>query len=89
MRCYNYITGSDIQEILPPRRNILYIDEPAEIVSAWVHFKKRIISPKEYFKSVKGAIRYRYSNIKDPGVFLGLLLKAVAIIFKNNLALKK
>jgi len=83
LRCYNYITGSDIEEILPPRKNILYIDEPAEIVSTWVHFKKRIISPKEYFRSVKGRIRYRYGNIKDPGVFLGLLLKAVAIIFKK------
>jgi len=83
LRCYNYITGSDIEEVSPPRKNILYMDGPAEIVSTWVHFKKRIISPKEYFRSVKGATRYRYGNIKDPGVFLGLLLKAVGIIFNK------
>ncbi len=89
LRCYNYITGSDIEEILPPRKKIIYMDELYEISSVWVHFKERIISPKEYFKSIKGAIKYRYANIKDPFVFLGILLKAMAIIIKKWPGLEK
>jgi len=83
LRYYNYITRSAIEERLPPRRKILYIEEHHEIPSAFVHIRRRIVSPREYFKSLKGAIRFRYANRKDPGVFLGLIFKAVAIIFNK------
>ena len=79
---YNDISGSNIEEMSPPEKEIIYIDEPAEIFSASVHIRKKMISFIEYLRSIKKSKRYRYANKNDLGVFLGLLLKSVVWIFK-------
>jgi predicted ATP-grasp superfamily ATP-dependent carboligase len=85
LRCYNYLTGSGFEEKLPPRRQIIYIDELVEPLSAYVHIRKKIISLKEYLRSMKGPRRYRYTTSRDPGVFLGFFAKVARIILRKLL----
>jgi D-aspartate ligase len=83
LRCYNYLTESAIKEEPPPLKNVLFIDEAADLASALVHLKRKMMTLKEYFRSMKGSNRYRYYNKGDLRVFLGLFVKAVLLDFKK------
>jgi predicted ATP-grasp superfamily ATP-dependent carboligase len=83
LRCYNFLTNAHIEETPPPEKAIIYIDEPAEIASALVHIRKKMVTWKDYFKSIRGTKVFRYANKNDIWVFLGLFLKAILFIFKK------
>ena len=83
LSCYNYLTDSAIKEEPPPVKNILFIDEPADLASTLVHLRKRMMTFREYFKSLKRSKGYRYYNKGDLRVFLGLFVKAVLFDFKK------
>jgi len=84
LRCYNSLTLSEIEESLPPVKKVIYIEEPTEIASAFVHLRRRMITIREYFSSLKGPKAYRYYNKSDLRVFRGLFMKAVMYIFKRQ-----
>jgi predicted ATP-grasp superfamily ATP-dependent carboligase len=84
LRCYNALTRSEIEESLPPVKKVIYIEEPTEIASAFVHLRRRMITVREYFNSLKGPKAYRYYNKGDLRVFRGLFMKAVMFIFKKQ-----
>lgn len=81
LHCYNSLTQSSIKELPPPEKKVIYIEEPTEIASAFVHIKKRLISLGAYIRSLKGPKAYRYYNKGDLGVFMGLFLKAISYPF--------
>lgn len=83
LRCYNSLTGSAIKEEPPPVKNIHFIDEPADLASTVVHLRKRMMTFREYFKSLKRSKGYRYYNKGDVRVFLGLFVKAVLLDFRK------
>ena len=83
LSCYNALTDAAIKEEPPPGKNIHYIDEPADLASTLVHLRKRMMTLREYFKSLKGSKGYRYYNKGDLRVFLGLFVKAVLLDFKK------
>jgi len=81
---YNLLTHADIEEISSPDRKVVYLEEPTEIASAFVHISQRLITVKEYFNSLKGRKAYRYFNKGDLAVFLALLLKAATYMFRKH-----
>jgi len=81
---YNLLTHADIEEISSPDRKVIYLEEPTEIASAFVHISQRLITVKEYFNSLKGRKAYRYFNKGDLAVFLALLLKAATYMFRKH-----
>jgi D-aspartate ligase len=83
LRCYNNLTDSAIMEEPPPQKNLLFVDEPTDLASTWVHIRKRKMTLREYFKNLKSSKRYRYFNRGDIRVFLGLFMKAVLLDFKK------
>jgi len=83
LSCYNYLNDSAIKEKPPPVKNIHFIDEPADLASTLVHLRKRKMTLREYFKSLKGSKGYRYYNKGDLRVFLGLFVKAILLDFKK------
>ena len=84
LRCYNSLTQLNLEETPPPGRKVIYLEEPTEIASAFVHIRKGMISVKEYFRSLKGPKAYRYFNKGDLAVFLGLFSKAIMFIFRKH-----
>ena len=82
--CYNSLTHADLEEAPPPEKKVIYIEEPTEIASAYVHIRKRLITIKEYFRSLKGPKAYRYFCKGDLSVFRGLFIKAVSYIFRKH-----
>jgi predicted ATP-grasp superfamily ATP-dependent carboligase len=83
LHAYNSLTGAAIQEDTPPVKNVLFIDEPADIASAMVHFRKKMMTLREYLRGLKRTKQYRYYNRNDLGVFMGLFVKAVLFDFKK------
>lgn len=84
LHCYNSLTRSDIKESTPPEKRVIYIEEPTEIASAFIHIRRKLLTLREYIKSLKGPKAFRYYNKGDLGVFFGLLLKAVTYIFRKH-----
>lgn len=72
LKAYNSLTNSFIQERIPKKHPIIYIDELAEIASTITHFKRKLITFREWRKSLKGFRAYRYFNKSDISVFLGI-----------------
>ena len=83
LRCYNYLTGAGIEEAPPPAGSVLFVDEPADLASAVVHMRRRLLNLRGYIKSLKGSKGFRYYNKHDRKVFWGLFLKAVLLDFKK------
>jgi predicted ATP-grasp superfamily ATP-dependent carboligase len=83
LRCYCFLTGSNIDEELPPLKEIILIDEPAEIASAYVHMREKMISCAGYWKSIQGVRKYRYANRNDLHVFIGLCSKLIILFSKR------
>lgn len=83
LRCYNYLTGSAIKEEPSLLKNVIFIDEPADIASAFVHIRRKMMTLKEYVNTLKRTNKYRYYNKQDINVFLGLFMKAVLLDFKK------
>jgi predicted ATP-grasp superfamily ATP-dependent carboligase len=83
LHAYNSLTGSAIREETPPVKNVLFIDEPADIASAMVHFRKKMMTLREYLRGLKRTKQYRYYNRTDLGVFMGLFVKALLFNFKR------
>jgi hypothetical protein len=81
LNCYNSLTDSAIKEEPPTVKNVHFIDEPADLASTLVHLRKRMMTLREYFKSMKRSKGYRYYNKGDLRVFLGLFVKAVLLDF--------
>ncbi len=71
-------------EIIPNERinsDIIYIDEVAEFYSVFVHFKRKLLSVKQWRHSLNGHRYYRFANLKDKGVLWGLFIKALLKLF--------
>lgn len=83
LHSYNSLTGSSFVEKSPPEKNVQFIDEPADLASAVVHLRKKMITLREYFSSLKRSNGYRYYNKHDKKVFFGLFMKAVLLDFKK------
>jgi len=76
LAAYRDLTGIDIRPREVERNNIIYIDELAEVQSAWVHFRSKLLTLPQWLKSLRGKRYYRYFNGKDLSVFfLGLPAK--------------
>lgn len=84
LHCYNSLTQANLEEMPAPKGKVIYLEEPTEIASAFVHIRKKLITVKEYIYSLKGPKAYRYFNKGDLAVFMGLLLKAVTFIFRKH-----
>jgi D-aspartate ligase len=84
LRCYNSLTHAGLEEAPAPEKKVIYIEEPTEIASAYAHIRKRLITIKGYFRSLKGPKAYRYFCKGDGSVFRGLLIKAVSYIFRKH-----
>ncbi len=83
LRCYNNLTDSVIEEEPPPFGKVLYVDEAADLASALVHLRKKMMTLKEYFRGLKRSNIYRYYNKRDISVLLGLFVKTVLFDFKK------
>jgi predicted ATP-grasp superfamily ATP-dependent carboligase len=83
LHAYNSLTGAAIREETSQVKNVLFIDEAADIASALVHFRKRMMTLGEYYRSLRRTKQYRYYNKNDLGVFLGLFVKALSLDFKK------
>jgi len=83
LHCYNSLTGSAFVEESPPVKDIQFIDEAADLASAVVHLRRKMITLREYLRSLKSTSRYRYYNKHDKKVFFGLFMKAVLFDFKK------
>ena len=83
LRCYNYLTGANIEEAPSPARPVVFIDEPADLASALVHLRKRLMTLQGYLRSLKGSKGFRYYNRQDRRVFWGLFMRAVMLDFKK------
>ena len=83
LRCYNNLTDSVFEEEPPPFKKVLYVDEAADLASAFVHFRKKMMTFKEYFKSMNRTKKFRYYNKRDISVLLGLFVKTVLFDFKK------
>ena len=77
---YNYLTGAIIQEVKPKKYPVTYIEEVAEFSSTLAHFKNKMITFKQWRKSLSGNKAYRYFNKKDLWVFGGIFLKKFLVI---------
>ena len=83
LHCYNSLTGSTIVEEPPLKKDIHYIDEVADLASTVVHLRMKMMTLKDYFRSLKRSKIYRYYNKGDIRVFLGLFVKAVLLDFRK------
>ncbi len=83
LHSYNSLTKSAIVEEPPSIKDIQYIDEAADLASAVVHIRKKMMTLKDYFRSRKRSKIYRYYNKHDKKVFFGLFMKAVLFDFKK------
>jgi D-aspartate ligase len=83
LHSYNSLTKSAIVEEPPSIKDIQYIDEAADLASAVVHIRKKMMTLKDYFRSQKRSKTYRYYNKHDKKVFFGLFMKAVLFDFKK------
>jgi predicted ATP-grasp superfamily ATP-dependent carboligase len=79
---YNSLTGLNIAEQKPHKPPVIYIDEWAELYSALTHFKRKLITFKEWRSSIKGNRAYRYWNKEDKSVFFASLFKTLRAVFK-------
>jgi D-aspartate ligase len=77
---YCSMTGVNIKQRPGPAEKIIYIDEPAELLSAAVHIKRGLLTPCEWLRSLKGKRRYRYFNSKDIRVFMFLFRKLTVLL---------
>ena len=83
LHSYNSLTKSAIVEEPPSIKDIQYIDEAADLASAVVHIRRKMMTLKDYFRSRKRSKIYRYYNKHDKKVFFGLFMKAVLFDFKK------
>jgi predicted ATP-grasp superfamily ATP-dependent carboligase len=83
LRCYRSLTGFAIEEDPPPLISVYFIDELADLASAMVHLRKKMLTMKDYFRSLMRKNIYRYYNKGDLRVFLGLFMKAMTLDFKK------
>jgi len=85
LHAYNQLTGCDIPERIPRlQKNVVYIDELAEFASTVYLFRKKRLSLRQYFHSINGPKVWRYSNISDPGVGLGLVPKVCTMLLSRH-----
>jgi predicted ATP-grasp superfamily ATP-dependent carboligase len=83
LAAYNYLAGMDIAMQASKNVPVIYIDEKAEIASAFVHFRRKLLSLSEWWKSLQGNRAYRMWNPNDPLVFCFLLPKLMwGVLFK-------
>jgi predicted ATP-grasp superfamily ATP-dependent carboligase len=78
---YCDVTGIDIQSNERINSNVVYIDEAAELLSTYVHLKRKRLTVSDWFKSIKGDRHYRYANWSDLGVLFGLIIKSFYMLF--------
>jgi len=78
---YCDITGIDIQPTEHMETEVIYIDEVAEVLSTYVHLKRKLLTLSEWFGSLKGKRYYRFANLSDTGVFCGLIIKSIYKLF--------
>lgn len=84
LHCYNSLTRSQIKASADPGKKIIYIEEPTEIASAFIHISRRLITLRQYIKSLKGPKAFRYYNKRDLAVFSSLLWKTVTFVFRRD-----
>ena len=80
---YCNMTGININHKINSTRPVTYVDELAEISSAFVHFRKGLLTVREWSRSLKGRKDYRYFNYRDPSVFFAMFLKMPNQLIKN------
>lgn len=80
---YCSMTGMNLVQDQKPDESIVYIDEAAELLSTLVHMKRGLLTPAQWYRSVKGKKRFRYYEPKDRRVFGFLLWKLIRLAFST------
>ena len=80
---YNSLTGLNIQEERSSKGPVIYIDEWAELYSTLTHFKRKLLTFKEWRQSIKGHRAYRFWSKEDKDVFLASLFWNVKALVKK------
>ena len=82
LAAYNYLTDLKIAEKPPKKAPIIFIDERADIASAYVHFKRKLLTFSEWRKSLRGNRAYRLWTFEDPLVSLFFVPKQIWDVFR-------
>jgi len=77
LAAYNYLTGMEIVAEPPKKLPVIFIDERVEIASACVHFKRKLLSLSEWWKSLQGNRAYRFWTSEDTIVFFCFVPKQI------------
>ena len=80
---YNYMTGTEIVAEPPKKLPVIFIDERAEIASTFVHFKRKLLSVSEWWKSLHGNRAYRHWTFDDPLVSFGWVPKQIRDVLRK------
>ena len=91
LAAYNFITGTEIAAYPAKKLPVIYIDERVELASAFVHFKRKLLSFSEWWKSLQGYRAYRFWTSTDPLVFFFFVPKQIWDVLRKvvNLVIKR